>query len=503
MAAASSFFADLLPDDDLELNICISVELTFEEMSCVLEYIYSGTFQCLLQNKEKVLGILKDFGIFVPEHALRQNSKLISTSKVIQKDAVDIEEVGSVENIENRRTEAINCTNSVDSTLARAPLSKTNGPNNAFVSKLTNVKETTIQLEKNQNLVHENNRSKALNTSTNTKNRNFPISNNKPLHPKPDVNISNNPTTSLALRRSDPPSSKTPIILLRKSTSNFHKTQQTAKILPNNINANRGLVNGSGETTSKSKEIDNLVVQNAPNKEAVTLKLPEFIPSESTLFQKNSRTIDPLRTYGCETCSGIYSSSEPNVCQSVELDEPHSLLTTPEEQSLICDPPSLLISQPRRVYSRLKDVSRPKNKQNAKGLILRKYAIQNIKKFNGKVHILLNTPNKPVNPPVNPPVNLSVNPPLNPPVNSSINPPVNPPINKRVNPPVNSIQPEQFPDQDVILIEKPPPKKRARDETTIEDADDLILAQNFLKAERKRGQLLKDKLRWTERRSVQ
>ena len=68
LAAASPFLASILPDCELENDVCITTELLYDEMFCVLEYIYSGKLLCSADNKEKLLNILKDFKVFVPGH---------------------------------------------------------------------------------------------------------------------------------------------------------------------------------------------------------------------------------------------------------------------------------------------------------------------------------------------------------------------------------------------------------------------------------------------------
>ncbi|XP_045025148.1 LOW QUALITY PROTEIN: claspin-like [Daphnia magna] len=72
LAAASRFFSILLPDCELDLDVCISIDLSFEELFCVLEYIYSGKLLCSVKSKDRILSILKEFDIFVPDHL--QNS---------------------------------------------------------------------------------------------------------------------------------------------------------------------------------------------------------------------------------------------------------------------------------------------------------------------------------------------------------------------------------------------------------------------------------------------
>jgi len=68
LAAASPFLASILPDCELENDVCITTELLYDEMFCVLEYIYSGKLLCSADNKEKMLNILQEFKVYVPSH---------------------------------------------------------------------------------------------------------------------------------------------------------------------------------------------------------------------------------------------------------------------------------------------------------------------------------------------------------------------------------------------------------------------------------------------------
>lgn len=436
LAAVSPFFANLLPDSELELDVCISVELTFEEMSSVLEFIYSGKTQFLLQNKERILGILKDFGI------------LPTNMRKRKEDVINIEE--TVQVTENRPTESVN---SVESILPHKLPSKTNEPNNQVIPKtvkvLPNLKQTNRQLEKNKNHLDGNKRLKVLKTMD-TKTKYVSTIKYKPLLPKPDGNISNNPATtptptpSLSLP-SNPSSLKPPILLPMKSNSNLPSTQRVEKTLLTNSNKNQCLVNNLSETrtTRKNQETDNLPTPNVSNKEAVASQLP----NKSTLGQGRA-------------------------CDSVERVEPDCSLKTPaEQQSSVSDPSTSLISMPPRVYSHLKDVSHPPSNQNIAGVVIKQSDIQNLNQSNGNIHILLNAI-------------------------------PNPPLNPSVNPLFYSILTHPFPGQAVILNGQPPSINEINAEETI-DKDDFILAHNFLKAELKRRRVLKKKLVWMNRRFVQ
>ena len=68
MAASSKFFASLLPEGELENEICISTELLYSDLFCILEYIYSGKLLCSLQKKDEILSLLREYQVFVPDN---------------------------------------------------------------------------------------------------------------------------------------------------------------------------------------------------------------------------------------------------------------------------------------------------------------------------------------------------------------------------------------------------------------------------------------------------
>lgn len=81
LAASSKFFASLLPDGELEHEICISTEVLYSDLLCILEYMYSGKLLCSLQQKDEILLLLKEYQVFVPDNwtagASLEESKLI------------------------------------------------------------------------------------------------------------------------------------------------------------------------------------------------------------------------------------------------------------------------------------------------------------------------------------------------------------------------------------------------------------------------------------------
>lgn len=468
MAASSPFFAALLPNSELELDVCISIDLTFEEMFCVLQYIYSGKTFCALKIKERILSILKDFGIFVPENVQKQKRCNLQETVAEHHGIIEIAEIRSSNEAvtDNNKVQVIErsrSTPSIDSTFIHmSPSNQTNKPNDT----LEPPEKTAIQCEQNRNLLTEKH-SKPL-KPINKKTQNLLASKYRPLLPKPDLKNCYSPDTTPSQDSRDTSydvcSSKSPILLLMKPTSSYHETKQIEKTPSANRNENRCLVNVLGNKTkmaSNNQEINDLVVQNVTDKESVTLQLPGHISNET-----NSSNTYSLPAHQETGAYGINSSIEP-VCESVEVDDDHnySLRTNKAQSALVCNPPiptPHLVSTPQLVYSHLKDVSGLQRNQNIAGLIIKTSDIQNINGCNG-IHILLNG---------------------------------NPPS-------VYPVFPQLIPEQTISLEGEPTSKNGVCEEESIEDKNDLILAQNFLNAEKKRKRFLQKKYLWTNRRFAQ
>lgn len=83
MAASSKFFASLLPEGELENEICIFTELLYSELFCILEYIYSGKLLCSIQQKDEILSLLKEYQVFVPDNLSTVGASIIDESELI------------------------------------------------------------------------------------------------------------------------------------------------------------------------------------------------------------------------------------------------------------------------------------------------------------------------------------------------------------------------------------------------------------------------------------
>lgn len=75
LAAASPFFAKILPDCQQEEDFVITVEYTYEELFSVLEYVYSGRLVCSGEKRERILSLFQELKInMTPQSTVQQSS---------------------------------------------------------------------------------------------------------------------------------------------------------------------------------------------------------------------------------------------------------------------------------------------------------------------------------------------------------------------------------------------------------------------------------------------
>lgn len=392
MAAASPFFADLLPENELELDICISVDLTFEEMFCVLEYVYSGKLLCSYQSKDSILSILKDFKIFVPGCTTQMSTGQSSVSS---------SGIPAVSSITAETTENI----------IQATQCGTAAISNSILESNTTVTNTSLRtLSKNsaETQVEKENNISAATPKPNviTVQRKSLTSSYRTLLPKPSsVNIEE-------ITEHDPPShlmdhsyeqSTSPSIVLVKPSSHLKKRRiETTSICPN-----QALFSSASKPDSDSSQ-KNLTLQHLPDREAVTMQLPSHFADNFP--QSNERYLTPikstqrhkpgytLRSYHVDTwCYGVFSPFEPeirvsftdsyycNYTLAAATKRGTSSATDTSTFHQITSP----VLRPQRVYSRSNATSQRQKQSNIAGLIIKKTDIQNMKAFNGKIHIVL------------------------------------------------------------------------------------------------------------------
>ena len=391
MAAASPFFASLLPDCELELDVCISTDLSFEEMFCVLEYIYSGKLLCSVKSKDRILSILKDFEICVPDH-LHSSGFCARNEKDETEVEIIIEEASERENTsteEARSQMGPEHTSDVNSTHLQLLL----------VEEDLITPEPTVNISRQMTFEIEEKPTEKLSNALKM------YSNKSKSQITSKTPLLNSETSKPFDRDSN---SKDLDIATTQPASKIGKSITTSKSSSNEIVVvnNNGL-RWNGLDICEVAE-DEWTVQQMPDRETVTLQLPTQFFSGTNNYPKelehsiikrpasqcNSSTY-PLYLYHSITwCYGIYTPFEPDVGFSLEVgqqfDDP---LAANKGQTLVHDwtsfrQPTFLVSRPQRVYSRREVKFRERPNQSK--AVLKLTDIQNMKAHNGKIHVTLN-----------------------------------------------------------------------------------------------------------------
>lgn len=429
MAATSPFFAGLLPKNELEMEICISIELTYDEMFCVLEYVYSGKLLCPSQNKDKILSILKDFGIFVP--TLHQqvslnfqsmegtNNELISQSEVVANNCsqVSIPAGSSIGLLHYLPIPNF-------SVLPIPPIGK-NG-NLVLNSNLSAHNNIMNQLESNQNNSQDRQTNTPIISKTigEVKNKSV-VKKNRRLLPKPSINFINiSPSLTCGIQTSAQNLALKPSVLLVQPDHASYKPTLFETTVPATDKA-FSLNNTKNLTIQTVRDIqDKFIIQTKPKREDVTLILPSQIlnhsrplkdansrsvPNNCSLFPRDS--IYQLSDYHTDTWHlGIYSpyghgygpadmeQTDTTFAMNSNVEKNQSL--TPSEMPS-AQQPTFLTAKTKHVYSRFKTISSLANQQkiinrkNVAGLIIKTSDIETVKECKGKLHILLKQLGKP------------------------------------------------------------------------------------------------------------
>ncbi|KAI9565271.1 hypothetical protein GHT06_009056 [Daphnia sinensis] len=386
LAAASRFFSTLLPDCELELDVCISIDLSFEELFCVLEYIYSGKLLCSVKSKDRILSILREFDIFVPDHlqnsvycgrngsseteveiifeeAIASEPKTIKDSTNILQDtssfgtSADVRVLNSGElilresNISSSNEDLFQNEEKLQEKFANSHKMYSNKSKTHCGSKITNVSESIVESES----------------------RHF----KDPLLPA----VSNQPT----------------------SLEEMPESVVSSEIGAVEPNSNPSL---SSSDVDRSNVEDEWTIRQIPDRQTVTLQFPAQIlgstnthPNEleHTLIKRttvpyNTSTY-PLPLYHSHTwCYGIYTPVDPAMISQETALYDHSLPTN-KGQQFVHDwtsfkQPTFLVSRPQRVYNRRELVARERPNQNK--AVLKLTDIQNMKAYKGKIHVTLN-----------------------------------------------------------------------------------------------------------------
>lgn len=387
MAAASPFFAALLPDCELELDVCVSVDLGFEEMFCVLEYIYCGKLLCSAQNKEKILSILKEFEVFVPDHL--QNNYVYRRDCDDTEVEIIIEEAVNAASLQLKDSKGTTITsNSTDICIYSQ-----DEENNDLESSLSSVSGTILQIEeklpeKVSNFVKIYCNKSKHQTSAN--NNSHPGNHTSDTMEESEIYTHHNELGYGSIND--------------QSASLLSSCSAEQVSMSESVNKSRDM--SINELTADEQLT---LLQGTPDKDIVTLQLPsqfvsgslsslsshlEFSLVKRSVAQPNS-SVYPLHLYHSQTwCHGVYSLFEPDSFQlSPEMNPYTDPLTLGKIQPLVHDwtsfrQPTFLISRPKRVYGRRNVVFGGRHMSTK--AVLKLADIKNMKAHKGKIHVTLN-----------------------------------------------------------------------------------------------------------------
>lgn len=360
LAAASPFLASILPDCELENDVCITTELLYDEMFCVLEYIYSGKLLCSADNKEKMLSILKDFKVYVPGdvHDARDESEIEIVIEENDRDCVK-EKSTDDEDSHLSDTDLVH----IDLQLEGETLDPSPGVNVNVVAP-----EEPIPARVKDPLKIYSKKKGSI-----------------PQSPKEELNTS----------------------LVNSKNTGEIPANETESSRVSEISSSQVILEPNSRESICNLESLPYICHQLPIKDAVTIQLPNaWINNDSSnvwdLEKKEvKRPLKPcnpsgylLTTYFSHTWSyGIYSSCD-NFREKMDTnkDKMNSTQLQPKGQPFIHNwtsfrQPTFLISRPQRVYS--KGPLGRKLSDQAKG-VLKLTDIQNMKHHNGKIHVTLN-----------------------------------------------------------------------------------------------------------------
>jgi hypothetical protein len=377
-----------LPDCELELDVCISIDLSFEEVFCVLEYIYSGKLLCSIQSKERILSILKEFDIFVPDHL--QSSGLCGDNET------EVEIIIEEANASDKTSEDSQRPVTDNSLIASSDQI------HMLLSKELILPQSSIPISRQDTLQHEEKTPEKFSSSLKI------YSNKSKAQPTFKTTVLNPDDTCIGEtveEVEDCSHLKTSIDLityqsasLEEPPANNMPTEIEAIIIKNHPPPNNFDIYGVvGE--------DVWTVQQVPDRQTVTLQFPTQLPGSITSHPKElehnliKRTVTqcsastyPLPLYHSHTwCYGVYTPFDPDIT-NLEMSHYDDPLVTNKGQPFVHDwtsfkQPTFLVSRPQRVYSRREIVRQRSN--HIKGM-LNLNDIQNMKAHKGKIHVTLN-----------------------------------------------------------------------------------------------------------------
>lgn len=361
-------------------------------MFCVLEYIYSGKLLCSIDSKDRILSILKEFDIFVPNylHSSSCNEKNDAEVEIIIEEAIERNEcrIDTPEaSIQDIPVSSILSSNNLQMLLGVEELTSSEKIVPASSTGSFSISEEKF-LNKNQIAVKMySNKSKCQHNSKES-NGDLDLNSSRILDECEHSNIEN-PLSDTAVQLNSPTDS------LTKNVNQINSTIQT------NCTYNELKINGNCYQ-------DDWTVKRIPNKETVTLQLPsQFLSGSMSCTKKLENNVIkrsvgahfhsstyPLSLYHSHTwCYGIYRPFEPDI-EAPEIENFYDPLTTMNKgQGFVHNwtsfrQPTFLVSRPLRVYTRREVLARERPNHNK--AVLKLTDIRDMKVHKGKIHVTLN-----------------------------------------------------------------------------------------------------------------
>lgn len=347
---------------------------------------------CSVQSKERILSILREFDVFVPDHLQSsahsgRNGGGEAEVEIIFEEAIASEPKTTGDTLQIAQEESSFSTsshtcvrNSKELILWESNISRSIQDSRQNEEKLHEKLSNSHKMYSNKSKTLCGLKTTILNSNTNITETVDESEISRPFE-DPLFNVVNNQPTLLE---------KTPYSLVSSET-----VAVVTKDIPSSSNF----------SVHESKAEDEWTIQQIPDRQTVTLQFPAHIPGSTTTHPKElehnliKRTATPHNTstyplplYHSHTwCYGIYTPVDPATVSYEQAQHDHPLSTN-KGKPFVHDwtsfkQPTFLVSRPQRVYSR-REVFRERSNQSK--AVLKLTDIQNMKAHKGKIHVTLN-----------------------------------------------------------------------------------------------------------------
>lgn len=432
----SPFFASLLPDGELDADICITVEWLHKDVFAVLEYIHSGRLMCSIQRKNRLLKILRQLQIFVPDELQEEPANLeeisvsgnsiglemtwnIQLSEDLDGLQGDVHLTMSEQNLMDCIEDSSSSSSSSNycSLVGSRPVSALEeSPMLALASSLDTGSEliqtpihSVVQSATKPPVIQASKTTNALKMySRKVKQTSGQSSTGRPKAQQPHqaTTVQSSPaipTSSSAQfysRRNKPIASQTravqPLnVVIQKTAQPCHESIETDlgfQVVKLGSDPDCVLLVAPPD--------DKLMLQSVPNKEAVTLSSP-ILSFDAGMYPEEARPTQTqpvsLSRYHADTwCHGIFSPFELKIpIPYVEIGSYEDLAEDKNKEKRLghwslLRPPTFLVARPDNVYPARRsalDFSTRVNRNHHSGLNVS--VVQEVKTYNGKVHMTL------------------------------------------------------------------------------------------------------------------